>query len=102
MELPADRYIKSGLYTFGIAAGEFQSNGGARFPSLATSNGTGTAIDSATAGAYSKVIKYASGAPTGTDCDAAGETGRSYCDTSTFICYVCFGTSGWKAFGPGI
>lgn len=35
-------------------------------------------------------------APTGTDCDAAGETGKIYFDSTNDILWICSGASGWR------
>jgi hypothetical protein len=35
-------------------------------------------------------------APTGTDCDATGETGKLYFDSTADFVYICSGVSGWR------
>lgn len=35
-------------------------------------------------------------APAGTDCDAAGETGKYYWDSTNDNLYICSGASGWR------
>lgn len=35
-------------------------------------------------------------APAGTDCDAAGETGKVYWDSTNDNLYICSGASGWR------
>lgn len=37
-------------------------------------------------------------APTGTDCDAAGETGKIFWDSTADELYLCSGASGWRKF----
>jgi hypothetical protein len=34
--------------------------------------------------------------PAGTDCDAAGETGKYYYDSTNDNLYICSGASGWR------
>ena len=46
-------------------------------------------------GGYAQFAKNFAGAPTGTDCDAAGEVGRMTYDTTNNRWYVCTSTSGW-------
>jgi hypothetical protein len=35
-------------------------------------------------------------APAGADCDAAGETGKYYWDSTNDNLYICSGVSGWR------
>lgn len=98
IKIPGDTKITSGLYTFGVVFSEFQSNASAHFPSVRISNTTGTGIDNS-GGSYSRVTKYGAGAPTGTDCDAAGEAGRTYYDTTNHFQYFCEGAAGWYKSG---
>lgn len=59
---------------------------------------TGDAI-TAQSGGYTRVTKSGAGAPTGTDCDAAGEAMRTYYDTTNHFHYVCEGAAGWYKSG---
>ena len=107
VELPADRTIKQGIFTFGVIANEFQTNAPARIPSLTTNGTTGGYVSSATtgdgitavAGGYTRALKDGVGAPAGADCDAAGEVMRTYYDTASHIHYVCEGAAGWFKSG---
>lgn len=64
-------------------------------------NNWATLVDGATADFqirstwYLKAQKSFAGAPTGTDCDAAGELGRIAIDTTNHRIYWCEGAAGW-------
>jgi hypothetical protein len=63
-----------------------------------TTDGAGTtdALTASGGGYIGKGMAHGAGAPTGTDCDASGELGRQYIDTTNHRFYWCEGTTGWK------
>lgn len=68
-------------------AGAFQSNAASGNTFVGASGG------------YSRTLKQGAGAPAGADCDAAGEAGREYYDTTNHLHYVCEGAAGWYKSG---
>lgn len=57
---------------------------------------TGVTLSSPAGAGYPRLNKSVAGAPTGTDCDAAGELGRVIIDTTNHKWCFCEGAAGWK------
>lgn len=86
----------------GTGASDYLSSDGTNIvtpTAVQTTLASGDGLISA-AGAYPRILKTGAGAPTGTDCDNAGEVGRQYFDTTAGLLYSCNGASGWVPAGP--
>lgn len=64
-----------------------------------TMDSTGSRTGGSGFTAINSTASKGTAAPTGTDCDAAGEAGRIYFDNTAQVSYWCTGAAGWRPMG---